>query len=304
MKRTRRLATFSLVFWLLCAGFLQAADGPRTEEPKKEEPRKEEPKKETPKKEEPKKETPRKEEPKKETPRQEPPKKVEPKKPLKPGDPGYYEELLRRRAEAEKNGNSSDTSKRRAEEEARKKAADARKKEEEARKKRQEEYQRKQENKDSQGRKEEPRKLDPRREEPRKDAPTGDTPNGETPATPGDAAIQRPALPSAGYGFAGIVRGTVLSRDGARLRIKVDAVESWPHSRASDGKSLIGREVAVEVDKGAFKEASQASPMLRYLELLQVGQSDTFDVNNRAGNVLNWLELSAKQRERLAPKAQ
>ena len=111
---------------------------------------------------------------------------------------------------------------------------------------------------------------------------------------------ERPKLPAAAKGFAGMIQGKVVAVKKARLTLKVEKIgRIWKHSKAKDPQSLVGVEVRVNCRKENGKEAEM---LLRYLKTLKPGDATELDVANKKGNLLTLLELTEEQRKKIGQK--
>ena len=111
---------------------------------------------------------------------------------------------------------------------------------------------------------------------------------------------ERPKLPAAAKGFAGMIQGKVVAVKKAGLTLKVEKVgQVWKHSKAKDPQSLVGLEVRV----GCRKENGKPSERhLRFLKTLKPGDATELDVANKKGDSLTLLELTAEQRKKIEEK--
>ncbi|MBM4154344.1 MAG: hypothetical protein FJ221_04875 [Lentisphaerae bacterium] len=93
-------------------------------------------------------------------------------------------------------------------------------------------------------------------------------------------------------GFAGMIAGKVLSKDGGKLVVEVTGVEkTWKHNKMENPGSLVGREVVILPSK-------KAKNVARLAEMLKPGDTESFDVR-QDGKLMVWLELTGPQRERV-----
>lgn len=93
-------------------------------------------------------------------------------------------------------------------------------------------------------------------------------------------------------GFAGMIAGKVLSKDGGKLVVEVTRIEkTWKHSKMENPGSLVGREVVILPSK-------KAKNVGRLAEMLKPGDTESFDVR-QDGKLMVWLELTGPQRERV-----
>ncbi len=110
-------------------------------------------------------------------------------------------------------------------------------------------------------------------------------------AIPAARAAEEKARESGG-GFAGMIAGKVLSRDGGKLVVEVTKVEkTWKHNKMENPGSLVGREVVILPSK-------KAKNVGRLAEMLKPGDAESFDVR-QDGKLMVWLELTGPQRERV-----
>ena len=95
-----------------------------------------------------------------------------------------------------------------------------------------------------------------------------------------------------GGGFAGMLAGKVVAKDGTKLQVEVTGIEkTWKHNKLENPQSLVGKKVRVA--------PSDKSPnVARYADKLSVGDADVFDVK-QDGEIMLWLELTGKQREKI-----
>jgi hypothetical protein len=110
----------------------------------------------------------------------------------------------------------------------------------------------------------------------------------------GEVKPAKADIPDAAEGFAGMLKGKVVSSAKGKIVLSVEAVpEVWKHSKASDPKSLIGKAVRLE---GARKEGEEAGRVSRYLAGLKAGDEVTLDVAHLKGETLTVVELTEGQR--------
>lgn len=105
------------------------------------------------------------------------------------------------------------------------------------------------------------------------------------------AAPPHDALPDSARGFAGMIRGEVVGRQGERIVVAVREVTNvWKTNQAQNSDSVVGKKVAV-------KSPSPEGPIARFLKSVKVGDNVQLDVANREGAELTILELTADQRQ-------
>ncbi len=110
-------------------------------------------------------------------------------------------------------------------------------------------------------------------------------------AMPAARAAEETTKEPAG-GFAGMIAGKVLSKDGGKLVVEVTKVEkTWKHSKMENPGSLVGREVVILPSK-------KAKDVGRLAEMLKPGDTESFDIR-QDGKLMVWLELTGPQRERV-----
>jgi hypothetical protein len=115
------------------------------------------------------------------------------------------------------------------------------------------------------------------------------------PASRGEEAVK----PKDGAkGFAGMIAGKVLSREGGNLAVEVTGIEkTWKHSGMENPQSLVGTTIKVIPSK-------KAPNVARYAETLKAGDRDVFDVKQDGPSLtMVWLELTKAQRERVGGDA-
>ncbi len=99
-------------------------------------------------------------------------------------------------------------------------------------------------------------------------------------------------LPDGATGFAGVIKGKVIGREGGFLVVEVTGVEAWAHSRAREAQSLVGRRVSVTVDESLYADKGVYANVKKFLDSLQPGELAVLDVSNRQGKLLTLLELT------------
>jgi hypothetical protein len=110
----------------------------------------------------------------------------------------------------------------------------------------------------------------------------------------GEAKADKIPLPDAANGFAGMVKGKVVSSAKGKIVLAVEAVpEVWKHSKASEPKSLVGKQVRVE---GSRRDGDEAALIARFLGTLKAGDRVTLDVAHQKGEDLTVVELTEEQR--------
>lgn len=98
-------------------------------------------------------------------------------------------------------------------------------------------------------------------------------------------------LPEPARGFAGMLSGTVVSKEGNRIILAVDEVNKvWRTNRAENPKALVGHNVTIDGSRG--------DQITRFVETLKAGEAVSLDVANKEGILLTILELTEDQRER------
>ena len=96
-------------------------------------------------------------------------------------------------------------------------------------------------------------------------------------------------------GFAGMIAGKVLSKDGGKLVVEVTKVEkTWKHNKMENPGSLVGREVVI-------LPAKKSAMVGKLAAMLKAGDTESFDVK-QDGKLMVWLELTGPQRERVGEK--
>ncbi len=106
-------------------------------------------------------------------------------------------------------------------------------------------------------------------------------------------AAHKAAIPEAGAGFAGMIRGKVVHKLDHGLVVQVSAVvKSWEHSKAKDANTLVGVNVIVKVVAGNENPA-------KFIGLVHDGEEVTLDVANKDGDSFTLLELTEEQRDRV-----
>ncbi len=105
------------------------------------------------------------------------------------------------------------------------------------------------------------------------------------------AAETTTSLPEGAKGFAGMIRGNVVSTGTNELVLSVTEVAKvWNQSKASNPQSLVGKQVQVR---------GQNENMARFIATLKAGDSVGLDVVNKEGDFLTIAELTKEQREKV-----
>ena len=98
--------------------------------------------------------------------------------------------------------------------------------------------------------------------------------------------------PAVGKGFAGMIAGKVVAKDGAKLSVEVTAIKNaWKHNKLENPQSLVGQKVTIVPSK-------KSPNIAQYAELLKAGDADSFDIR-QDGAVMVWLELTKEQRAKV-----
>ncbi len=111
---------------------------------------------------------------------------------------------------------------------------------------------------------------------------------------------RRLPLPDRAARFSGLIRAKVVAKRDIGVVVHVgEIVRQWKHSKAEDAASLVGKRVLV---RPFVEEGKPARSIVRYLSLLEVGDSVRLDVAHRQGESLTLLELDEEQRARVRAK--
>jgi len=95
-----------------------------------------------------------------------------------------------------------------------------------------------------------------------------------------------------GKGFAGMVGGTVVERNGNALSVEVTKIEkAWKHNKMENPEKLVGTRIKIV-------PGPKSSNVDKYARTLKAGDADDFDVRQEGG-VFQWLELTRAQRAKI-----
>jgi len=107
-------------------------------------------------------------------------------------------------------------------------------------------------------------------------------------------AARAAGVPDDAKGFAGMIEGKVVAKGEKGVVVSVTKVlRTWRHNEAKRAESLVGKEVEVRVGPKARENVK------KFVALLKVGDTESFDVRNREGDGLEFLELTEVQRKRV-----
>jgi stress responsive alpha/beta barrel protein len=104
-------------------------------------------------------------------------------------------------------------------------------------------------------------------------------------------------LPDDAAHFAGMIEGKVVAKTDRGLLLQVEKVlKTWRNSKAKDPKSLVGKRVHIIVKS----DGNYGRLVRKFVSTLKPGEGVELDVAHREGEVLVILELTEKQRHRVA----
>ncbi len=107
----------------------------------------------------------------------------------------------------------------------------------------------------------------------------------------------RMTFPQAGVKFAGIIQVKVVQKGDEQIVVLIEGIgKQWQHSKATDAQSLVGKRVLI---RPRVEDGAPAPNLVKFLELLEVGQEVKLDVAHREGATMALLELTEEQRERV-----
>lgn len=123
------------------------------------------------------------------------------------------------------------------------------------------------------------------------------------------AAVATPAAraaeggPDGAKGFAGMVKGRVISATVNEAAVEVTAIEHvWKHSTAADPKSLVGKRITIRVAPDLYQRKPGYLALVRkFFGGLKAGDVESFDVRQAQEGGFLFLELTEAQRTRVAP---
>jgi hypothetical protein len=109
------------------------------------------------------------------------------------------------------------------------------------------------------------------------------------------------SLPDGAKGFAGMVSGKVIAKDGNGLVIEVTKIDrTWKHSKAENASVLVGKRVKLIVVPQTYaKKEGYAAKVQKFFNLLKAGDTESFDVKDSETGCLKFLELTEAQKERV-----